>query len=93
MHDATIHISREAMLAHTIADTLNTTGFNYNHFNEAMANEHRTLQQAWMRLLVNYIQFAASEDYLTDDRNKRSHEIAKYIDFCLDGVNTYLPCI
>ena len=45
MHDATIHICREAMLAHTIADALNTTGFNYNHFNEAMANEHRTLQQ------------------------------------------------
>lgn len=46
MHDATIHMSREAMLAHTIADTLNTTGFNYNLFNEAMANEiHRTVQQ------------------------------------------------
>ena len=58
-----------------------------------MANEHRTLQQAFFRMLVNYIQFAASDEYRTDDRNKRSHEIAKYIDFCLDGVNTYLPCI
>ncbi len=93
MHDATIHISREAMLAHTIADTLNTTGFNYNHFNEAMANEHRTLQQAWMRLLVNYIQFAASDEYRTDDRNKASKELAIQLNCTLDDMVVYLACI
>ena len=93
MHDATIHISREATLAHTIADALNTTGFNYNHFNEAMANEHRTLQQFFMKLLVNYIRFAASDAYHTDARNKASKELAIQLNCTLDDMVVYLPCI
>ena len=93
MHDATIHISREAMLAHTIADALNTAGFNYNHFNEAMANEHRTLQQFFMKLLVNYIRFAASDAYHTDARNKASKELAEQLNCTLNDIMVYLPCI
>lgn len=94
MHDATIHMSREAMLAHTIADTLNTTGFNYNHFNEAMANDiHRTVQQFWMKLVVNYIRFAASDAYRTDARNKASKELAEQLNCTLNDIVVYLPCI
>ena len=93
MHDATIHICREAMLAHTIADALNTTGFNYNHFNKAMANEHRTLQQFFMKLLVNYIRFAASDAYHTDARNKASKELAEQLNCTLNDIMVYLPCI
>ena len=88
-----IQLSKEYLLAHDIAKAVNVYGFNYENFMAGLVTCHRTNQQQIMRLMLETIRFMASEEDLTDDRNTRTHEIAKYIDFCLDGVNTFLPCI
>lgn len=46
-------------------------------FVQAMANEHRTLQQSFTRLCLEWIEHCASQDYRTDGRNESSHHLCK----------------
>ena len=55
---------------------------------KAMTNEHRTLQQMFMRLCYEYIKLRASEDFLYDGRNEASHKLAKKM---IDGLDEYEP--
>jgi hypothetical protein len=48
-------------------------------FVQAMANEHRTLQQSFTRLCLEWIEHCASQDYRTDGRNESSHATCKAI--------------
>jgi hypothetical protein len=66
-------------LTQEITDFLNNFSYGTTSqlFNEAMSREHRTLQQNFMRLVCQYIEFCASEDYRTDGRNEQSKELAK----------------
>jgi hypothetical protein len=48
-------------------------------FVQAMASEHRTLQQSFTRLCLEWIEHCASQDYRTDGRNESSHQLCKAI--------------
>lgn len=65
-------------MANEMTDFLNT----YSHeprkeFIQAMSSEHRTLQQSFTRLCLEWVEHCASEDYRTDDRNQSSHATCK----------------
>jgi hypothetical protein len=46
-------------------------------FNLEMAREHRTLQQNFTKLCLQWIEFVASDDYRHDLRNQDSHQTCK----------------
>ncbi len=48
-----------------------------DEFIQAMNSEHRTLQQAFTKLCMKWIENCASEDYRHDARNEASHKISK----------------
>ena len=67
-------------LAKEIGSSLNTYGFDTKGFCETVMNEHRTLQQSFMRLIRDYIKYVAEQpDYMFDGRNEASREYAKRI--------------
>jgi hypothetical protein len=47
---------------------------------EAMIRHHRTIQQNFTRLAVEWIKMCASDEYRTDGRNEASHKICS--DLC-----------
>ncbi len=58
---------------------LNDMGFNPEFFFKAMSTEHRTLQQNFTRLVLQWLEYIASDEYLTDGRNEASKETAQKI--------------
>ena len=46
-------------------------------FIHAMSCEHRTLQQSFTRLCLEWIEHCASQDYRTDGRNESTHQTCK----------------
>lgn len=46
-------------------------------FIQAMANEHRTLQQSFTRLCIEWIEYCATQEYRTDGRNESTHQMCK----------------
>lgn len=46
-------------------------------FIQAMSCEHRTLQQSFTRLCLEWIEHCASADYRTDGRNESTHQVCK----------------
>lgn len=72
--------TRAKDLAREIANTLNCFGFNQAEFNEQMMQEHRTLQQSFMRLIRDYCKYVAEQpDYMFDGRNEASQEFAEKV--------------
>ena len=70
----------EKELAKAIANALNSFGFNHNEFNQQMMQEHRTLQQSFMRLIRNYCVYVSEQpDYMFDGRNEAAREFAKKV--------------
>ena len=45
-------------------------------FVRLMAAEHRTIQQAFTKLCLQWLEKVADEDYQTDGRNEASHRVA-----------------
>lgn len=66
-------------IANEITNYLNTFGDKSEDFNEAMSNQHRTLQQNFTRLCLGWIEHCASEEYRYDGRNEASHNTSKVI--------------
>jgi len=64
-------------LTNVITNHLNSFNDKSEEFNLAMSREHRTLQQNFTRLCLKWIEFVASEEYLTDARNEQSKEVAQ----------------
>ncbi len=64
-------------LVQEITDYLNTFNSKEKEFCEAMSCEHRTLQQNFTRLCLQWIEHCASVDYRTDGRNEQSQKIAR----------------
>lgn len=60
-----------------VSDMLNSMGFNPEEFCKQFTKEHRTLQQNFTRLCINWLCTCASDDYRYDGRNEASHLIAK----------------
>ena len=65
--------------ASKVTDLLNSLCFDYDGFCRDMVREHRTLQQQFTKLCIEWIKTCADEDYRHDGRNERSHFIAKEI--------------
>lgn len=67
-------------LAKEIGSSLNTFSFDKSGFCEEMMREHRTIQQSFMRLIRDYIDYVAEQpDYQFDGRNKASRDFAKKV--------------
>jgi len=67
-------------LAKEIGSSLNTFSFDTKGFCKEMMNEHRTIQQNFMRLIRDYMQYVAEQpDYMFDGRNEDSREFAKKV--------------
>ena len=67
-------------LAKEIASSLNSFSFDTKGFCKEMMNEHRTLQQNFMRLIRDYIEYVAGlPDYMFDGRNEASRDYAKKV--------------
>jgi hypothetical protein len=61
-------------------------------FIQAMSNEHRTLQQSFTRLCLEWIEHCASQDYRTDGRNESSHTTCKaMVEAYKEKQNNLLP--
>lgn len=65
--------------AEVVSDMLNSFSFSPQEFCEQMTTEHRTLQQNFTRLCLEWIKTCASEEYRHDGRNQASHVKCKYI--------------
>jgi uncharacterized membrane-anchored protein YjiN (DUF445 family) len=60
-----------------LTDYINTFSDKSNAFNKAMQREHRTLQQAFTKLALSWLEHIANDDYKTDPRNEQSKQIAE----------------
>lgn len=43
----------------------------------SLSSEHRTLQQQTMKVFLEFVEFATTDDFRTDGRNEASKEVAK----------------
>lgn len=88
-------------LAENISDFVNVMSRDNSEFINAMAMEHPTLQQAFTRLCIQWLEHMASlRDHEIDARNKASRDMARALIESLDvqGIygdtpSKYLPTI
>jgi hypothetical protein len=66
-------------IAEQISNYVNVFGDKGKPFTEAMSYQHRTLQQSFTRLALQWLEYVASDEYKTDARNEQSHEVAKVL--------------
>ena len=65
-------------MAKEMTDFVNTFSSDpRKEFIQAMSCEHRTLQQSFTRLCLEWIEHCASADYRTDGRNESTHQVCK----------------
>lgn len=62
---------------------LNNFGFNHKMVCDLMSKDHRTIQQNFTRLCIQWLSVCASSDYRYDERNADSHNVAKKIEDAL----------
>lgn len=62
-----------------ITDYLNSFTRKEKPFCEAMSREHRTLQQSFTRLCLQWLEHCATEEYRVDGRNEDSQKISREI--------------
>lgn len=69
-------------IASNWTDDVNNMSFSAKKLCEAMSHEHRTLQQNFTRVCIEWLRTCASDDYGYDGRNESSHLVAKKL---MDG--------
>lgn len=82
----------EQELAREVANGINNTCFKDEVFCAEMHKEHRTLQQNFMRLILEYIKSTAEQECY-DDRNEASVLAAKKLQKVIEKENIFLPYI
>ena len=75
----------------TLSGMVNSSSFDEGKLAAAMAGDHPTLQQNFMRFCCRYIKEMASKTYF-DDRNRKSVTIAKKLAAAL-GTDDSLPFV
>ena len=60
-----------------VSDFVNCYNPESDRFIRLMAGEHRTIQQAFTKLCLQWLEKAADEDYQTDGRNEASQSVAR----------------
>lgn len=78
-------------MAELISNAINW-GMRNEAFCKAMSVEHRTLQQGFTRLCVEWLKVCASDSYRFDARNESSHILAKKMIEAVED-ELYLPFI
>ena len=74
-----------------VSKMINDFGFEDEELAKAMAREHPTLQQNFMRMVTMFLEEMADKTYY-DDRNKASVQLAKKLKPIIEK-NRGLPCI
>ena len=74
MNTATQTQAKEVV--NNVTDYLNSFSNKNKEFIAEMNREHRTLQQSFTKLCMEWLENCASEDYNFDGRNEASHKIA-----------------
>ena len=75
----------ESGLAKLCTRAVNSFSFNYKEFCKAMSLEHRTLQQSFTRLCIEWLRFCADlEDWQIDPRNEASVRVSKIVKKALE---------
>ena len=64
-------------LVQEISNYVNTFNDKSQEFCQAMSCEHRTLQQSFTKLCLQWLEHCASVEYRTDGRNEQSQKIAR----------------
>jgi hypothetical protein len=85
------HNDRHEFFRKQVEKMVNDFGFQDEELAKSMANDHPTLQQSFMRMVVRFIEKMADKPYY-DDRNKASVELAKKLKPIIEE-NRGLPCI
>jgi hypothetical protein len=67
--------TREAV--ETMSNFVNSFSRNHEEFCKEMSKEHRTLQQSFTRLCLEWIEHVSKEEYITDSRNMSSKIISR----------------
>ena len=86
-------MSSEKENVQKVSSMLNSFSFNGKEFCELMCREHRTLQQSFTRLCIEWLCTCASDDYRYDGRNEASHIVAKALIESQDADFIGLPFI
>lgn len=73
-----------------IADLLNRFDFDPVKFCQIFRHEHRTLQQSFTRLCVEWLRTCGADDYAYDLRNEASHEIGEAVSEILENCSVPL---
>ena len=68
--------TREEKIVDQITAYVNSMSLHPEKFNKAMSNEHRTLQQSFTKLCLQWIEYVASDEYRYDGRNEASYKTA-----------------
>lgn len=63
--------------AQAMSNFVNPMNHDNSEFIAEMSNDHRTLQQAFTKLCLQWIEHVASSDYRTDGRNEQSKQTAE----------------
>jgi len=58
-------------------DKLKVIGKNNKDLIDTASVQHRTLQQSFTKLCIEWLEYCASPEYKFDQRNEASHEVAK----------------
>jgi len=69
-------LDETAKVVEDVTNMINFMSFNQKNFNALMSRQHRTLQQSFTRLCLNWLDHCASDVYLTDGRNDGSKKAA-----------------
>ena len=60
-----------------VSDFVNSFNPDSEQFIRHMAGDHRTIQQAFTKLCLQWLERVADDDYRTDGRNEASQKVAK----------------
>ena len=64
-------------IAEEMSDFVNSFSSDHKGFVSEMGIKHRTLQQSFTKLCLEWIEYVASDDYRHDLRNQDSHTTCK----------------
>ena len=83
---------KERERAQEIMRQLNCLSLDESEIGGELANDHPTLQQSAMRMVVGFLQAMAKKTY-TDGRNEASVKLAKKLLDGTEDIELYLPLI
>ena len=77
--EAGIFLTKEQaakVIAEKITDYVNSFSDKSEEFNNAMSNQHRTLQQSFTKLCLKWLEHCATNEYRFDGRNEGAHQVS-----------------